>query len=113
MITNPLCIRRASIGMPTSSIAPMKVFGEILPAAQVDVFTVPWRLRTSALRARPRADGRYASIAAAAFVVDGGIYWHDFVAQAVVDGLMRVCSTPACRSSRCRSRRTTIRRRSP
>jgi 6,7-dimethyl-8-ribityllumazine synthase len=28
-------------------------------------------------------------VAAAAFVVDGGIYRHDFVAQAVVDGLMR------------------------
>src|SRR5690606_10204834 len=29
------------------------------------------------------------AVAAAAFVVDGGIYRHDFVAQAVVDGLMR------------------------
>ena len=34
-------------------------------------------------------DGRYAAIAAAALVVDGGIYRHDFVAQAVIDGLMR------------------------
>ena len=33
--------------------------------------------------------GRYAAIVAAGFVVDGGIYRHDFVAQAVVDGLMR------------------------
>jgi len=33
--------------------------------------------------------GRYAAVAAAAFVVDGGIYRHDFVASAVVDGLMR------------------------
>ena len=33
----------------------------------------------------------------AAFVVDGGIYRHDFVAQTVVDGLMRVgldCDLP-------------------
>jgi 6,7-dimethyl-8-ribityllumazine synthase len=29
-------------------------------------------------------------VAAAALVVDGGIYRHDFVAQAVVNGLMRV-----------------------
>ena len=35
------------------------------------------------------ASGRYAAVAAAALVVDGGIYRHDFVAQAVVDGLMR------------------------
>ncbi len=34
--------------------------------------------------------GRYAAIAAAALVVDGGIYRHDFVAAAVVNGLMRV-----------------------
>lgn len=33
---------------------------------------------------------RYDAIVAAALVVDGGIYRHDFVAQAVVDGLMRV-----------------------
>jgi 6,7-dimethyl-8-ribityllumazine synthase len=35
------------------------------------------------------SSGRYAAVAAAAFVVDGGIYRHDFVASAVVDGLMR------------------------
>jgi 6,7-dimethyl-8-ribityllumazine synthase len=33
--------------------------------------------------------GKYDEIAAAAFVVDGGIYRHDFVAQAVVSGLMQ------------------------
>jgi len=34
--------------------------------------------------------GKYSAIAAAAFVVDGGIYRHEFVAQSVVEGLMRV-----------------------
>ena len=34
--------------------------------------------------------GRYAAIVAAGLVVDGGIYRHDFVAHAVIDGLMRV-----------------------
>ena len=33
--------------------------------------------------------GKYAAVICAAFVVDGGIYRHDFVAAAVVDGLMR------------------------
>ena len=33
---------------------------------------------------------RYDAVICAAFVVDGGIYRHDFVATAVVDGLMRV-----------------------
>jgi 6,7-dimethyl-8-ribityllumazine synthase len=33
--------------------------------------------------------GRYAAVVAAALVVDGGIYRHEFVAHAVIDGLMR------------------------
>ena len=64
-------------------------FCELIPAAQVDVFDVPGAFEMPLL-ARNLADtGRYAAVAAAAFVVDGGIYRHDFVAQAVVDGLMR------------------------
>ena len=34
--------------------------------------------------------GRYDAVVCAALVVDGGIYRHDFVAAAVVDGLMQV-----------------------
>jgi 6,7-dimethyl-8-ribityllumazine synthase len=34
--------------------------------------------------------GRYAAIVGCALVVDGGIYRHEFVAHAVIDGLMRV-----------------------
>lgn len=34
--------------------------------------------------------GRFDAIVACGLVVDGGIYRHDFVAQAVIDGLMRV-----------------------
>jgi len=34
--------------------------------------------------------GRYAGVVAAGLVVDGGIYRHDFVATAVIDGLMQV-----------------------
>ena len=34
--------------------------------------------------------GRYAAIVAAGFVVNGGIYRHEFVADAVISGLMRV-----------------------
>jgi len=34
--------------------------------------------------------GRYAAIVAAGFVVDGGIYRHEFVASSVIDALMRV-----------------------
>lgn len=34
--------------------------------------------------------GQYSAIAASGLVVDGGIYRHDFVAQAVCNGLMQV-----------------------
>ncbi|AQS47867.1 riboflavin synthase subunit beta [Thioclava nitratireducens] len=65
-------------------------FLEEIPAAQVDVFDVPGAFELP-LRAQELArTGRYASIAGAALVVDGGIYRHDFVAQAVVKGLMQV-----------------------
>lgn len=64
-------------------------FLQLVPAEQVDVFDVPGAFELP-LTARVLAQtGRYASIACAALVVDGGIYRHDFVAQAVVDGLMR------------------------
>jgi 6,7-dimethyl-8-ribityllumazine synthase len=34
--------------------------------------------------------GRYAAVVAAGLVVDGGIYRHEFVAQAVISGMMEV-----------------------
>ncbi|HEU0230207.1 MAG TPA: 6,7-dimethyl-8-ribityllumazine synthase [Burkholderiaceae bacterium] len=43
------------------------------------------------LHARLLAEtGRYSAIVAAGLVADGGIYRHEFVAQAVVSGLMQV-----------------------
>lgn len=64
-------------------------FCELIPAAQVDVFDVPGAFEMPLLARDLAGSGQYAAVAAAAFVVDGGIYRHDFVAQAVVDGLMR------------------------
>mgnify|MGYP001471830581 CR=1 FL=1 len=64
-------------------------FCELIPASQVDVFDVPGAFEMPLLARDLAQTGRYAAVAAAAFVVDGGIYRHDFVAYAVVDGLMR------------------------
>ena len=64
-------------------------FLELIPADQVDVFDVPGAFEMPLLARDLAATGRYAAVACAALVVDGGIYRHDFVAQAVVDGLMR------------------------
>ena len=58
--------------------------------ATVDVFEVPGSFELP-LHAKLLAEtGRYQAVVAAGFVVDGGIYRHDFVAHAVVSGLMRV-----------------------
>lgn len=65
-------------------------FCELIPASQIDVFDVPGAFEMPLVAKDVAESGRYAAIACAAFVVDGGIYRHDFVASAVVDGLMRV-----------------------
>ncbi|MCH8465268.1 MAG: 6,7-dimethyl-8-ribityllumazine synthase [Roseinatronobacter sp.] len=54
----------------------------------VDVFDVPGAFEMPLLAQQLARTGQYGAIAAAALVVDGGIYRHDFVAQAVVSGLM-------------------------
>ena len=64
-------------------------FAELIPMDQIDVFDVPGAFEMPLLARDLASSGRYGAVAAAAFVVDGGIYRHDFVAQAVVDGLMR------------------------
>ncbi|WP_223507633.1 MULTISPECIES: 6,7-dimethyl-8-ribityllumazine synthase [unclassified Pseudomonas] len=65
-------------------------FLETISAEQVDVFDVPGAFELPLMAQELALTGRYAAVVAAALVVDGGIYRHDFVAQAVVDGLMRV-----------------------
>jgi 6,7-dimethyl-8-ribityllumazine synthase len=53
----------------------------------VTSFTVPGAFEMPLLAKRLAKNG-YDAVVAAALVVDGGIYRHDFVAAAVVDGLM-------------------------
>ncbi|MBU2982274.1 6,7-dimethyl-8-ribityllumazine synthase [Lentibacter algarum] len=57
--------------------------------AQVDVFDVPGAFEMPLLAKKLAAGGGYDAVIAAALVVDGGIYRHDFVGAAVVDGLMQ------------------------
>lgn len=64
-------------------------FTEIIPSAQVDVIDVPGAFEMPLMARDLAATGRYAAVACTALVVDGGIYRHDFVASAVVYGLMR------------------------
>ena len=62
--------------------------GELDPDAAIETFDVPGAFEMPLLAQTLAQTGQYDAIACAALVVDGGIYRHDFVAQAVVSGLM-------------------------
>ncbi len=58
-------------------------------AHHVDIFNVPGAFEMPLLAQTLAETGDYDAVVCAAFVVDGGIYRHDFVAAAVVNGLMQ------------------------
>ncbi|MEM1298191.1 MAG: 6,7-dimethyl-8-ribityllumazine synthase [Pseudomonadota bacterium] len=60
------------------------------PGMEVDVVDVPGALEIPLTAQRLARTGTYGAVIGAAFVVDGGIYRHDFVAGTVVDALVRV-----------------------
>jgi 6,7-dimethyl-8-ribityllumazine synthase len=57
---------------------------------RIDFFEVPGAFEIPLQAKLLAKSGRYAAIVAAGFVVDGGIYRHEFVADAVITALMRV-----------------------
>ena len=57
---------------------------------QVTVIDVPGSFEIPLQAQRCADQGRYDAIIAMGLVVDGGIYAHEFVGRAVIDGLMRV-----------------------
>lgn len=67
-----------------------ETLAETAPSAEIDVFDVPGAFEMPLLAQTLARSGKYDAIIAAALVVDGGIYRHEFVAQAVVSGLMEV-----------------------
>jgi 6,7-dimethyl-8-ribityllumazine synthase len=61
-----------------------------IDASRIDCFEVPGALEIP-LHAKLLANtGQYGAIVASALVVDGGIYRHEFVAQAVISALLQV-----------------------
>jgi 6,7-dimethyl-8-ribityllumazine synthase len=64
-------------------------FNAVIAPDQVDLFDVPGAFEMPLLARDLGLTGRYGAVICAALVVDGGIYRHEFVAAAVVDGLMR------------------------
>lgn len=57
---------------------------------QIDVIAVPGAYEIPLQAKLLAKTGRYGAIACSGLVVDGGIYRHDFVANAVISGLMQV-----------------------
>ncbi|MDO9414614.1 6,7-dimethyl-8-ribityllumazine synthase [Pararhizobium sp.] len=58
--------------------------------SDVEIFDVPGALEIPLHAQTLARTGRFSAILGTAFVVDGGIYRHDFVAGTVLDALMRV-----------------------
>jgi 6,7-dimethyl-8-ribityllumazine synthase len=59
-------------------------------AKTIDLYEVPGAFEIPLHAQTLARSGQYDAIVACALVVDGGIYRHEFVAHAVIDGLMRV-----------------------
>ncbi len=57
---------------------------------RIQRFTVPGSFDIPLLAKRLASTGNYSAIVASGFVVDGGIYRHEFVASAVIDALMQI-----------------------
>lgn len=55
----------------------------------VDRYDVPGALEIPLMAKKLANTGKYAAVVGSAFVVDGGIYRHEFVANAVLSGLMQ------------------------
>jgi 6,7-dimethyl-8-ribityllumazine synthase len=61
-----------------------------LPPGRVDLFDVPGAFEIPLCAKKLARSRRYDAIIACGLVVNGGIYRHEFVSTAVIDGLMRV-----------------------
>jgi 6,7-dimethyl-8-ribityllumazine synthase len=57
--------------------------------SDVQWFSVPGSLEIPLMARKLARTGRYAAVCASGLVVDGGIYRHDFVAQAVLQGIVQ------------------------
>ncbi len=56
---------------------------------EIELFSVPGSLEIPLMARKLAQTGRYAAVCASGLVVNGGIYRHDFVAQAVLHGIVQ------------------------
>lgn len=60
------------------------------PRGDIECYEVPGAFEIPLQAKLLAKSGRYSAVVAAGFVVDGGIYRHEFVAASVIDALMQV-----------------------
>ncbi len=60
------------------------------PEKNIDIFEVPGSLEIPLQAQLLAKSGRYNAIVCTGLIVNGGIYRHEFVTTAVIDGIMRV-----------------------
>lgn len=60
------------------------------PESEIELHTVPGSLEIPLTAKRIARKGDYGAICVSGLVVDGGIYRHEFVAQAVLNGIVQV-----------------------
>jgi 6,7-dimethyl-8-ribityllumazine synthase len=58
-------------------------------ADDIEFFSVPGSLEIPLMAKKLAGTGRYVAVACSGLVVDGGIYRHEFVAQAVLNGIVQ------------------------
>ena len=61
-----------------------------IPKQRIEIFDVPGSYEIPLLAKQLATSGKYLLIVGCGFVINGGIYRHEFVAQAVVEGMMKV-----------------------
>lgn len=85
----------ASLHRDLLDVAKASCFAELTrarPGIEADIaeFSVPGSLEIPLFAQKLAQTGKYSAVIAFGLIVDGGIYRHDFVASAVIDGLIRV-----------------------
>ena len=70
--------------------AQAELIAQGVQAANITHFSVPGAFEIPLLAKKLVQSGRFDAVIATALIVNGGIYRHEFVTTAVIDGLMRV-----------------------
>ncbi|HRQ60581.1 MAG TPA: 6,7-dimethyl-8-ribityllumazine synthase [Alphaproteobacteria bacterium] len=60
-----------------------------VPESRIDIFDIPGVLEAPLQAKLLALSGQYSVIICAGFVVNGGIYRHDFVSASIIDGIMQ------------------------